>query len=46
MKRNLRKLILSTLAGLFLLSTAACNTIEGMGEDVERGGEELQEAAE
>ena len=46
MKRKLRTLIFSMLAGTFLLASAACNTVEGMGEDIEEGGEEIQEAAE
>lgn len=38
------------LAGLFLLGLvsvflAGCNTVEGMGKDIERGGEEIQDAA-
>lgn len=28
------------------LSLSACNTMKGMGEDVERGGEKMQGAAE
>ena len=38
---------MKTLAGFlfaaFLLS--ACNTIHGMGEDIQRGGEKVKEAA-
>lgn len=36
--------LLSVLA-LFTLPITACNTLEGAGEDIERGGEEIQEAA-
>ncbi|MCM5679262.1 entericidin A/B family lipoprotein [Schlegelella sp. S2-27] len=32
------------MASMFALS--ACNTVEGMGKDVERGGEKVQDAAE
>lgn len=46
MKRKLRTFILSSLAGIFVLTSAACNTVEGVGEDIERGGEKLQDAAE
>lgn len=28
-----------------MLSLAGCNTLEGAGEDLERGGEEIQEEA-
>lgn len=38
------------LASLFLAGTAAtltgCNTMEGAGKDIERGGEELKEEAQ
>jgi len=30
---------------LGLLAITACNTIEGAGEDIERGGEKLQETS-
>lgn len=33
-------LLLATSAGL-----SACNTFRGMGQDVERGGEKVQDAA-
>jgi entericidin B len=39
------------LAGLFLLGLvsmflAGCNTVEGLGEDIESGGESIQDAAD
>ena len=39
------------LAGLYLLGlltvfVSGCNTIEGMGKDIEHGGEAIQEAAD
>ena len=41
------KLLLSFIAGAVLLgSLAACNTMEGMGRDVERGGEKIQKEAQ
>ncbi len=36
-------LLVMALTALF---AAGCNTMEGMGEDIERGGEEIQEAAD
>ncbi|UXY15398.1 entericidin A/B family lipoprotein [Chitiniphilus purpureus] len=39
-----RILALLSLACLTLLS--ACNTVQGAGKDIERGGEKLQGAAE
>jgi predicted small secreted protein len=47
---NRRKQILSvlilacSLAGIF--GSFACNTVRGLGEDIERGGEKTQDAAE
>jgi entericidin B len=44
----MRKLfnILFTLLFIFIGSTlAACNTMKGIGKDVERGGEKVQDAA-
>ena len=39
----------TTLAALMLLgmlgTIAGCNTVEGMGKDIERGGEATQDAA-
>jgi predicted small secreted protein len=37
------KKILATLAMLGVL--AGCNTMEGVGKDIERGGENLQDSA-
>ena len=45
MKRKLRTLIFSMLAGTFLLASAACNTVEGMGEDAQAAGEAVEDAA-
>ena len=40
------KVLLSFLAGALMLgSLAACNTMEGVGRDVERGGEKIQKEA-
>ena len=47
---NCRKKIFSvlilacSLAGI--LNAFACNTVRGLGEDIERGGEKTQDAAE
>jgi entericidin B len=37
-----------TIMGLLLLAafTAGCNTMQGAGKDMERGGEKIQGAAE
>ena len=38
------KLISAALAAS-LLALAGCNTMQGLGQDIERGGEKLQEKA-
>ena len=46
----LKKILSTTVLGAFvagLFALAGCNTMEGAGKDVERGGEKIQkEAAE
>ena len=42
MKRTLNLLFLA----LMTLSVAACNTVAGVGEDVQKAGEELEDAAD
>ena len=37
--------ILLVCAGAFALSLAGCNTMQGAGKDIERGGEKIQDAA-
>jgi predicted small secreted protein len=45
----IRKLISSALAASFMLgilvTLPACNTIQGAGKDIERGGEKIQQEA-
>ena len=43
MKRNLSVLLLAMMAAMFL---GGCNTVEGAGKDIEKAGEEVQEAAD
>lgn len=37
---------LAMLIAFSLLLLAGCNTIEGMGKDIERGGEKVQDSAQ
>ena len=34
------------IAGLAMVTLAACNTIQGVGRDIERAGQELEEAVD
>jgi entericidin B len=38
--------LLAVLATVFSLSLAACNTVEGVGEDVRSAGDAIDDAAE
>jgi predicted small secreted protein len=45
MKKNTIALLVA-ISALFSMSVlSGCRTMEGAGEDIERGGEEIQEAA-
>ncbi len=39
----MKRILFVALASLYLL--AGCNTIEGMGKDIQKGGEKIEEAA-
>jgi predicted small secreted protein len=41
----MRRLIFASLMLVLLVTSAACNTVHGFGRDVERVGEETQDAA-
>ena len=43
MKRNLAILLLALFSATLL---GGCNTIEGAGKDIEKAGEEVQDAAD
>jgi len=44
-QEKLMRYLLAALAAVLLLNLAACNTIRGMGQDIQRGGESIQHAA-
>jgi entericidin B len=44
MTQWMQKLVIAMLLGSSSL-LAACNTMEGAGKDIERGGQEVQDAA-
>ena len=39
----MRKILTAVTAGVFALTAAACNTVEGAGEDVESVADEVDE---
>ncbi|WP_409523672.1 entericidin A/B family lipoprotein [Nitrincola sp. MINF-07-Sa-05] len=46
MKTLYSKLLMAIMVGLFALAVTGCNTVEGFGKDVQKGGEALEESAE
>jgi entericidin B len=38
-----RRIVAACAAGILALAASACNTVEGLGQDVESVGEELDE---
>lgn len=40
----LKRIILS-LVGVMVVLTSACNTVEGIGKDIKKGGEKIEKAA-
>ena len=46
----IKKIILSVATSAFIIgifgTIAGCNTVEGAGKDLERGGEKIQDKAE
>ncbi len=41
----MKKLIAIAVSGAFALALTGCNTIQGAGKDIERGGEKIQDAS-
>lgn len=39
------KKLIAVMGVLMVMSMTGCNTFKGMGKDVERGGEKVQDAA-
>jgi len=42
----MRSIIFATLLLILLGTNIACNTVHGVGEDIERAGEKTQDAAD
>ncbi|MCE2989006.1 MAG: entericidin A/B family lipoprotein [Burkholderiales bacterium] len=42
----MKRFIAIALAGLFTMGLAGCNTIEGVGKDIKKGGEVIEKTAE
>lgn len=44
-KKFLLRCCLPSVLALSIFSVTACNTVKGVGRDIERGGEAIQKAA-
>ncbi len=42
----LKKTLMLVLTAAFIVSIAGCNTVEGVGEDIQAAGEGIQDAAD
>lgn len=42
---RLMKILIMTMLALTLLGLSGCNTVRGVGRDIERGGEAIQRGA-
>jgi predicted small secreted protein len=42
----LKNIVLTILLSMCILTLAACNTLRGMGKDIEHAGESIQKAAD
>lgn len=42
----MKKLLILMAVVMSVFSVTACNTMQGAGEDIERGGEKIQDAAD
>jgi predicted small secreted protein len=45
-ERMMKKLLAALSAALFAFGLSACNTVQGFGKDLERGGEKVQETSQ
>ncbi len=45
-ERVMKKLLMLVAIVMSVFSVTACNTMQGAGEDIERGGEKIQDAAD
>ena len=42
---KVRGIVLTSFVGAMVLALSACNTIEGVGKDVQKAGEKVEDAA-
>jgi predicted small secreted protein len=42
---SLKSLVSAALVSVAVLSLSGCNTVQGMGRDIERGGQAIEKAA-
>jgi predicted small secreted protein len=42
----MKRIVLAVLSAIALGALAGCNTMEGLGKDIKKGGEAIEKAAE
>ena len=43
---TLKRIMFGGVAGLLVLTSAGCNTFRGVGKDIQKGGEAVEETAD
>jgi predicted small secreted protein len=41
----MKRIFSAVVCGLFVVSITACNTVQGVGKDVQKAGEKIEDAA-
>ena len=41
----MKKIVFAMMVVISVLSSSACNTVQGLGKDIERGGQAIEKAA-
>jgi predicted small secreted protein len=45
-KKRMKKVLVAVLLLVVMLSLSGCNTLRGIGQDIERGGQAIKKAAD
>jgi entericidin B len=45
-RSDMKRIVYAVLLAMGLMGLSACNTMSGLGEDIQRGGQKLEDSAE
>jgi entericidin B len=45
-RSDMKRIVYAVLLAVGLMGLSACNTMSGLGEDIQRGGQKLEDSAE